>query len=236
MIDLRLPRITESGAPQTLPQMWSYIIQLTDALNFAMLSVEKKTEDVRQTVTRATGAGTPPEKQAADRFNEVKSLIIKSAEIVNAYYEKISASMEGNYEALSQFGAFKESTQQNVEMNSTSITQLLSSVQEMTTEIDGLRRIVSDAYIRSGQLGYDAQGIPIVGLEIGQRSQKDGQEVFNRYARFTSGKLSFYDANDVEVAYVSDYRLYITDAVIRGELSIGGYVTDTTYGLAFLWN
>ena len=52
----------------------------------------------------------------------------------------------------------------------------------------------------------------------------DGEETFNKYARFTSEKLSFYDSNDNEVAYISDKKLYITHVEIIGSFSLGGFV------------
>ena len=52
----------------------------------------------------------------------------------------------------------------------------------------------------------------------------DGEEVFNKYARFTSGRLSFYDKNDTEVAYISDYKLHISNVEITYSYKIGGLV------------
>ena len=73
------------------------------------------------------------------------------------------------------------------------------------------------------------------GLEIGQTSTIDGEEVFNKFARFTAGRLSFYDQNGYEVAYISDYKIYITHAEVTGSLKIGGYLIDTSKGLTFKW-
>ena len=89
------------------------------------------------------------------------------------------------------------------------------------------------AHINSGILDYDENGMPIVGIEVGQRSATAGVEIFYKYARFTSDRLSFYDSNDVEVAYVSDYKLVITNAEISGNLKLGPYDIDTSDGLAF---
>ena len=80
-------------------------------------------------------------------------------------------------------------------------------------------------YIESGLLGYDEKGYPIYGLEIGQRNNKDGVEVFNKFARFTANMLAFYDANneDTPVAYISNSKLYITQVEITGGLRVGGF-------------
>lgn len=79
------------------------------------------------------------------------------------------------------------------------------------------------AHTRSGLLYYDDSGIPIYGFEVGQRNLVNGQEVFNQYARFTANKLSFYDNNGDEVAYISDKKLFIKNAEIRESLKQGGF-------------
>ena len=82
------------------------------------------------------------------------------------------------------------------------------------------------AYLKSGLLYYTDAGIPVYGLEVGQtvKDEVAGTEVFNKYARFTSEKLSFYDSNGTEVAYISDKKLYIRIAQITVALQIGGLI------------
>ena len=55
-------------------------------------------------------------------------------------------------------------------------------------------------------------------MEVGQTNLVSGQTVFDKFARFTPDRLSFFDRNDVEVAYISDYHLYITNAIVTGSL------------------
>ena len=86
-----------------------------------------------------------------------------------------------------------------------------------------------NAHIKPGILYYE-DGIPVYGLEIGQKNTIDGVEVFNKYARFTSNKLSFYDQNGTEVAYISDYKLYITNMEITGTAKFGAFLLNTTKG------
>ena len=91
------------------------------------------------------------------------------------------------------------------------------------------------ANIEPGLIRYDDKGTPIYGIKVGQVVEIDGVEVFNKYAEFASDRLSFFDKNDVEVAYISDYKLHITIAEITGSLKLGGYCFDTTNGLAIKW-
>ena len=74
-----------------------------------------------------------------------------------------------------------------------------------------------------------------MGIEIGQTTDVNGVQKFNKFARFTADRLSFYDANSIEVAYISDYKLVITQAHIKGTLEMGSYFKfDTTNGIALI--
>ena len=48
-------------------------------------------------------------------------------------------------------------------------------------------------------------------------------------------RLSFYDQNGSEVAYISDYKLYISNAEITGALKLGGFTIDTERGFTLRW-
>ena len=72
---------------------------------------------------------------------------------------------------------------------------------------------------------------PVYGVEVGQTDNGN----FKRSARFTADRLSFYDGYDVEVAYISNKKLFINDAVLTGSVTIGKYIIDTLDGLAFRW-
>lgn len=205
-------------------QVRSYLHQLVDELNVALGDIET-TAEAAKTAANAVAVSGGDRETAQSDFNAIKALIIKSADIVDAYCETISKRLEGRYVAESDFGTYKEQTAQTISANSGSIESLYQSVQEITTEVSALAgsSIGVNAHIRSGCLEYDSTGAPVYGLEIGQRTEVDGEEVFDKYARFTAEKLSFYDQNDTEVAYISDYKLCITHAAITGSMALGGF-------------
>ena len=209
--------------------MQSYLYQLVEQLNRGLGEVEAAGAARAAKAALAVASEKTPEPRAT--FNAIKNLIIKSADIVNAYYDTISARLDGVYVAESDFGSYAEKTSQQIQGNSASIEQLYSNLQAIITDIEGLEHSVIEvnAHIKSGLLYYDEAGAPVYGLEIGQRTKIDGEEVFNKYARFTSGKLAFYDQNGTEVAYISDQKLYITHAHITGSFIEGGF-QDTVQG------
>lgn len=223
--ELRYPNITGLSEREQLVQMKSYLYQLVDQLQYALNNVGASSVAMvtqKQSVVQQTNSG---HNDPVSTFNDIKSLIIKSADIVNAYYYEISTRLEGKYVAESDFGSFAEQTKQEINQSSTDIEQLFTNLQAIITDIDNLNFTLADvnAHIKSGLLYYDEKGLPVYGLEIGQRNSVDGEEVFNKFARFAADRLSFYDQNDTEVAYISDYKLYISNVEIKGSLQEGGY-------------
>lgn len=209
----RLPKITATTPQGQLQQMQSFLYQTVEQLNWALNAIESGGSSgnvVNHTTNK--GVSSSQEEKAASTFSEIKSLIIKSADIVNAYYEKINAKLVGEYVAKSDFGTYVQSTEAQIQATSETISQHYTNIQEIITDLDTLatKLIEVNAHIYSGFLYYDENSVPVYGLEIGQRTEIDGVEVFKKYARFTSDRLSFYDQNNYEVAYVSDKKLHIT--------------------------
>ena len=224
---IRYPNIVGATEAQKLEQMKSYLHQLADELNYHLDNNASNLASGYQSTTNA--AATPVKKDnAVSNFNDIKALIIKSADIVNAYYDVISKKLEGVYVAESDFGTYAQQTSQDILANSTNIESIFSNIQAILSSVEGIESslIEVDAHIKAGHL-YDAKdGTPVYGLEVGQRTEVDGVEVFNKYAQFTSDRLSFYDQNGTEVAYISDRKLYITTVEIGFSFIMGGFVDE----------
>ena len=283
MVELRLPSIKGATEREQLAEIRGYLYQLVGELQFALNSINTSPTQVVATIPRVTSsavstASTGSSTQAT--FNSIKSLIIKSAEIVDAYYEEINKRLDGAYVAESDFGIYKQNTSQQIEETSTSATQgfenlqavinnangrladidedlqdtkavITESIQSVRDGVTGVNLLLEDAkaqfrdsidnltvlvtgvnqaivgveaYLKSGLLYTTDAGVPVYGLEIGQLVEVNGEAVFNKYARFTSEKLSFYDQNGIEVAYISDNKLYIKQAEITISLKVGGII------------
>jgi hypothetical protein len=247
--DIRYPNITGLSEREQLSQMKSYLHQLVDQLQWAFNTIDTSSNSSSIINPIPRSAASPPKSADAQAsFDAIKGLIIKSADIVEAYYEEISSRLEGIYVAESDFGVFVQQTSQETERTSTMSEQKFTNIQRISDELsNSLRTMKTDvdnslegikgaieninytlvsvnANIKPGLLYYDENGIPVYGLEVGQRTMIDGVEVFNKYARFTSDRLSFYDQNDNEVAYISDRKLYINHIEIKGTFKMGGFV------------
>lgn len=241
--NIRFPNITAASEAGQLAQIKSYLHQLAEQLNYSLSVIGSgSSASALDAKGNAVSISVEQKPDPVSTFNGIKALIIKSASIVNAYYEEISKRLEGLYVAASDFGEYTEQTASDISANSTAIEQFYTNLQKVITDTESLKStmIEVNAHIHSGFLYYDDDGAPVYGLEIGQRTEIDGVETFNKYARFTPDKLSFYDSNDNEVAYISDKRLHISHAEVTGSFGIGGFVdtalSDGSIVTRWVWN
>ena len=219
-VQIKTPNITAATDQERLRQIQSYLYQMAQQLQWAFDTI-----DTGGSTGTAASVSTQAKQGAAavdpaSTFSGIKNLIIKSADIVNAYYDQISRRLEGVYVAQSEFGTYTQETGLEIQANSESIRQLFTQTQTLSETVEELysTTLGTNAYIKTGKLQEDENGVGIYGLEIGQTKHLDGETVFDKFARFTADRLSFYDRNNSEVAYISDYHLYITKAIITGSL------------------
>lgn len=236
-VEIKLPNITGTSPTEQLAQIKSYLYQTVSQLNFALTTIDNNSNTIvkRLSASSVNKDKTPEEVQS--NFNEIKSLIIKSAEIVTAYADVIKEKFAGVYVAQSDFADYSRVTSQDIVNTSTRTDQLFSDLQEIKSKVDTINDAVIgvEAHIISGHLYDDENGIPVYGVQIGQKNTVDGVEVFNQFARFAANRLSFFDVNGREVAYISDYKLYITSVEVLGLFKHGGYIIDPSNGLAYKW-
>ncbi len=155
--------------------------------------------------------------------------------------DKFKLAVAETYTEKSEFNTFKQSTEGNIEVNSQAITQQyteIKSVEETVKSIDGQVKDVTakvtatEGYIKTGKIAEDENQNPIYGVEVGQT--KDDLK-FSAFARFTAGKLSFYDGNGNEISYFSGQKLHIKEAVVLSAMNLGGYEMSTKKGITIRW-
>lgn len=226
MINIRLPNITAQTDREQLMQVKSYLHQLVQELNWALTSIETGNSAGTTAIKNQSAGDAVTKKELTTSYNELRSLIIKSANTVSAYAEAAEERYKSLYVAQADFGTYTEQAEQRIAENAAGIAQFFTNMQEIVTDIETLEHslIEANAHIKSGLLYYDGNGVPIYGVEVGQRTEIDGVEVFDKFARFISDRLSFYDQNDNEVAYISDRKLHITHVEIEGTFRMGGFM------------
>lgn len=176
-------------------------------------------DDLQNTKTNVNGRIDDTNGSVAglgERLNDANSSIAEVDKDLQDSKEVINESIQGVRESVTGVNALLEDAK----------AMLNGSIEDLEAYITELQQVIIGvtAYIKSGLLYYTDAEIPVYGLEVGQsvKDEISGEVVFNKYARFTSEKLSFYDSNGIEVAYISDKKLYIRMAQITISLQIGG--------------
>lgn len=231
-VELRLPELSGGTTQEQLRRMQSYLYTLAQQLQMAFDTVTQQADSSAQQADSINRQ----ENQASD-FAAVKALILKSAEITQHFQQQVEKSLAGSYVAQSQFGVFRQETEQRITANAQSIQQKFSNIQQLETAVAELTSsmVEVNATIRTGLLTQGPDGADIYGVEIGQQEWEDGVIRFRKFTRLTASRLSFFDSNDVEVAYISDRRLYVTaiaassiqaDSAQVGWLQLGDYIWE----------
>lgn len=230
--NIRIPNITASTPTEQIRQVHSYLFQVVEQLNWALNSIETASNNSASKSESVPTSPTTQEDDSVNTFNSIKGLIIKSADIVNAYYEEIDnlLKLSGEYVAEATFpegsATFVQNTNSSLKATSDSLTQYYENMQKVISDVESINNQLIDTkgYIKSGYLYTNDDGTPIYGVEVGQTTEKNGEKVFNQYARFIANKLSFYDSNGYEAAYISDKKLYIDNVEINISFKMGGFI------------
>lgn len=225
-IDIRLPEINGKTEAEQLQQIRRYLFQLAETLNWGLNVYESNSSLVRNEIAKDSAAGindSALNKTPQATFNSIKSLIINSADVVNAYYEEISRRLEGVYVAESPTGEYKEETQAKIDVNSSKIDINLKNTQTLSSKVGSLEEVIqknegtttilsTDAWIKIGALSTKQTGHYLYGMEIGQTDYTNGEEVKRRFARYTSEGVYLYDgtASDED-----DWCVKIADKTIE---------------------
>ena len=234
-VNITLPKITATNPTDQMRQMQSYIYQLAEQLNWALGTLETSTggNGVSPDIKIENSDGLS-EKEVENTFNSIKSLIIKSADIVKAYEETIFEDFNGKYFADSDFGTYLKETNRSITETSEGVQEVYTKTETIEGKVDGIENETKEtnAYIHRGYLGYHKRlGKDVYGVAVGQT--EDG--AYRNYDWFISDGLCLFDENGNEVAYINQHKLYITDAVFLGTVQFGGYKMDTSDGIAFTW-
>ena len=243
MIEINQPNITNENQQQALLQMRSYLYQLSGQLNWAFSTLETGGGSTGSDIAIVGSDGAIKEateegRSPSDVFNDLKGLIIKSADIVNAYYDTIKARLDGQYVAESDFGTFQENLTSTITATAEGVVQQfgyesrLDALDAAAAGFDVYRN-KTEGFIRQGFIDYDEHGVPIIGVAIGQNLKSTtvevGEQILEKFdetqscAFYTSEKVSFRIGGN-EVAYISNRKLYSKDAEVTGSLTVGGWL------------
>ena len=224
-----------------LTQVYRYLFRLSEQLNVGLSALEQRTE----AVARPSGGALSPEgtdgeqfwTEADAQYNSLKSLIIKTANLVRAEMDQIVTNLGSEYVAVSEWGTYREEVSREIvdtakyTMEHFEYGEEILDIPEMAASFDSYR-IETTGYIKRGIIGFDDENYPILGIAIGQELRHKevtvGGEVYEVFdesqnmATYAADKLSFW-VNGVEVAYLSNSELVVTRIIVSDSIQLGSW-------------
>lgn len=237
MSDYRYPFITAKEPAEQLKQIESYLRQLVDKLNVSAQTAYTKAVIPGQ----SPSAAQAQQKQAEQTFDEIKSFIIKSADIVDSLYESVSRKMNGMYVAQSEFGQYTEETSTLIEQTSKSIESTATSVETLeaanNTFQDQVREKISAIEQSAESIGIQVTNIINNGVDKvvtstgytfdadGLRIQRAGQSI-----EALLNNAGLYVTRSSEVMLKADSSgVEATDVKVNNYLIIGDHARFEDY-------
>lgn len=212
---------------QQLVQVRSYLYQLAETLNQNLnnLSLDNFRPDAKQTIMAVAEDSSAAVKESA---NVLKSLIIKTASMIEAQIDEISTTLNTDYVAKSEFGAYTKEAEAQITANAEGITQNYERVEHITGQFDEYV-LTTSGYIRTGITIVEEDGSEAVGIEIGDLNGESPMK-----ATFTSEKLAFWQ-NGVQVAWISNGQWSANAIDIKDMITLGNWQITKTNGFSIRW-
>lgn len=242
---LSMPPAPAGTQQQIQQQQYAYLFQLVQQLNVALGAIESGAA-----VGTGHSAQTAPPSTASvealrQQVENLRSLVIKTASEVEKTTQSLSAELSEHYVARSDFGSYVQDLSAYLEANPDALTQYYGFGAELKAQLGAVDaafahyKLDTQGYIRTGIVAYEGD-VPVYGVAVGQNlttREVDGETVVEQNdfrALFTPRRLGFWQG-EVEVAYLSDNRLYITDITVLTGLTVGCWRMDSGSGLSFQW-
>ena len=244
MTTISMPPYPTGTAAQIAARQYSYLFQMAQQLNLALEALESGAAVQGQGGVQQSPSGNAV-AALQQQYENLRSQIIKTAQQVEKTTESLTAKLNEEYVAQSEFGTYVQQLSAYLEANPDALTQYYGFCGDLQANVAAVDaafnhyRVDTQGYIRTGIVSYDGD-TPVYGVAVGQNlttRQVDGETVVeqnNFRAVFTSRRLGFWQ-DDTEIAYLSDNRLYITDITVLSGLNVGKWRMDSTAGLAFQW-
>lgn len=210
--------------PRTIAVRAGDIVSVTDASGYSFAGyVMKMSVTPNGTTLAATGDKSYGSNAAvaSEKYGNLTGKILSISKSVEGLVIKNEAldgkisGLEVNIDGLKTYveeafesGDFYEKFKSEVTQTTKDITARFEDVESDIRE--------TKAHIKSGLLYHNDDGTPMYGIEIGQRTETNGVETFDKYAQFTSEKLAFFDQSGNEVTQVGDKKMSITNVEITG--------------------
>ena len=215
------PPVQSGSAEEQLRTLFRYLETISQKLNesLMMVSMEQANAEAQKAVTIAEET-----KQTAEvNRQDLKSLIIKTAQVVHTEMEEIRTHLQGQVTAISEdFGTFQQNLDTTIAATARGVLQEYNIEERITSAeetTDAFIRRISQ-YVYTGLLDTGEVGIAI-GTNVTDSST--GELIpDNKMATFTSGEISFYQ-NGTKVAYFGNNMFHIEKGEVLKSMKMGNF-------------
>lgn len=230
---LTSPPFISGSAEEQVKQLRSYLFQTVETLNVSMQDMSA--EGILSEIVSAASSNADKETNTSVKNiqNNIRSLIIKTADYAAGNSEELKKILKSEYVAVSDFGKYTEQLQNDITVNAEGIQQLFHFTSGISSEF-GEYTTESEQYIKTGLLFYDTEGAPVYGVGIGNLSTtvtQDGKTVLNKQNLLTTvsaDEIAFWNAG-TKIAYISGNMMYFPAGTLKADnADISGKVTATS--------
>lgn len=231
---------------EKLDQVYRYLFRLSEELNNALNASQDIPGRVMKTQSGSEAGRVVQQPGSNAQMDDLRALIIKTADIVNRRVDKLVTELGSEIEAVSEdYGSFKQDIDRRIEETAEATIEQFDFSERIvgveSSVVDGVTeyRIASLGYIKRGIIGFDDGGFPVYGIAVGEElSEKtvvrDGVEysvvdTAKNLATYTADGIYFW-VNGVVRAYFSNEKLYVTRIEVTDGITIGDFVIDLKDG------
>lgn len=234
---------------------YDYLYRVTEQLNLALSNLDAGNFRTGSTAQQVLSGGMSGEqkKTLESGLGNLKSLIIKTADIVRHEMDVLEVSLSSKYVAQSDFGTYQEDIAKQLTATAERIDQEISYHAALSDALGGVSdefdayTVEVQGYIRQGIIGYE-DAVPVIGIAIGRdlsvtgsKETVDGKvydviDTKHDMSIWTTTKLAFY-LNGAEAAYFTNGALYVGTVIVEDKLVLGQkkWQIDHGNGLSIKW-
>ena len=218
-----------------LTQVRSYLYQMAEALNRSLTTLTPENfQGEWQKNLQSAASQQQVKEQVHQSAAHLKALIVKTAAQVQSRLDEITARLEGDYVAQSDWGRYQEQVSAEIKATAAGIVQAYnydSRLDALDESMAGFEayEVSTRAYIKTGLLYYDEANVPVYGVAVGQQEEQLGS-----LATFTADRLSFWQ-NGVEMAWISDGQWCARAVEVKERITLGQWAMEQQNGFTLRW-
>ena len=236
MLNITPPPQLNGDEQMQLTQVYRYLFKLSEQLNAASIALDTQAENASVAIAKAAGIDIKTAAKNDSHYTALVSLVVKTADIVQAQMDKVVTTLKSSYKAEGEYGELTEDVIRKIEETAKKTLENFiydAKVTSLTPGEESNFQTHLEGFIARGIIGFKDDGrTPIIGIAIGQELLKKKDVVGGKtyevidttanMATYTADKLSFW-IDGVEVAYLSNSELYVTRIIVLDSIKLGGW-------------